>query len=463
MTSARLGRLDDMRRLRLSARLGLLCLLLVAPSLVAAGPVSAQTVTSTEELVEELRRDQVAIAPDANVPIDEQAVAQAVQASSVPLYVAAVSDSTVQQFGDLRALVDEIGFALGDSDAVVLVISDGPDVHAAAGGAAQERGIDTFAALEASNTRRDFSEASVNALVREFAAEIDRQAATGGASGSSPAPATDGGGLGGLVPLLALGALGAGGYALLKSRRTSRSREQELEDARADVESLYGRLGSDVQLLAPGDDPVARQALADASERYNATGALLAKADTPGEYAAARRTAVEGITAARVVRERLGLDPGPDVPMPGGEGPQLTEAARVRIGDEEYDGSPTYQPGRPHYYEGGYYQGQPVPGGWYATPFWQSLLLSGLMSGGLGGGGYRRGYGGGYGGFGGGISGGSFGGGIGGAAGGRRRTGGFGGSFGGGGSRRGGGGWGGGRGGGGGWGGGGGRRGGGGW
>ena len=453
MTAARLGRLQDMRRSHPFARLGLLCLLLVMPSLVAAAPAWAQTVTPADEILDQLREDQVAVAPDADVPLDEQAVEQAVQASSVPLYVAAVSHSTVQQFGDIEALVDELGFALGDSDSVVLVISDRPDVHAASGGAAQERGVNASAALAVANTRDEFTEASVTALVREFAAELDQQVARGPADGSS------GAGLGGLLPLLALGALGAGGYALLSSRRGSRNRAKELEDARADVESLYGRLGSDVQLLAPGDDPVARQALADASERYTATGALLAKADTPGEFAAARRTAVEGLTAARVVRERLGLDPGPDVPLPPGEGPQLTETARVRVGNEEYDGSPTYEPGRPHYYEGGYYQGQPVPGGWYATPFWQSLLLGGLMSGSLGGRGYGRGYGGGFagGGLGGGVGG--FGGGV--IGGGRRgslgRLGGLG-------TRRGsGGGWGGGRrGGGGGWGSGG-RRGGGGW
>ncbi len=243
----------------------------------------------------------------------------------------------------------------------------------------------------------------------------------------------------------------AAAYLLVRSRRRKAAHGKQLEDARADVESLYGRLGSDVQLLAPGDDDVARQALADAGERYNATGALMAKADTLGEYAAARRTAVEGIAAARVVRARLGLDPGPDVPLPPGAGPQLDAPTRVRVGEEEYDGSPQYEPGRPHYYEGGWYGGQQVPGGWYATPFWQTLLLSSVLRGGYGGGygrAYGRGYGGGYGGFGGGISGG-----IGGGTG--RRSGGFGGL---GSGRRGGGGGFGGFGGGGGWGGGGGGR-----
>jgi hypothetical protein len=262
----------------------------------------------------------------------------------------------------------------------------------------------------------------VTGLVREFVGQVDRQAAGAGSGGSSSSSDGGGGGSGGLLAVLGLGALGFGGYALLSSRRTAKTRATQLEDLRADVESLYGRLGSDVQLLAPGDDAVARQALADASERYTATGALLAKADTPGEFAAARRTAVEGIAAARVVRQRLGLDPGPDVPVPEGQGPKLTEPARVQVGEDEYEGSPSYQPGRPHYYEGGYYGGQAIPGGWYATPFWQTLLMGSLLSGGSGRRGY--GYGGRSGGFGGGVfGGGGYSGGLGGL-GGRRRSGG---------------------------------------
>ena len=149
--------------------------------------------------------------------------------------------------------------------------------------------------------------------------------------------------------------------------------------------------------LHAGDDPVARQALADAAERYSATGALLSQADTPGEFEAARRTAVEGLAAARLARTRLGLDPGPDIPPPPGTGPQLRAAERVRVGDDEYEGSPTYAPGRQHYWGGGMVGGSMVPGGWYGVPFWQTMLLGSALSGGFGGfgggyGGYERGY-----------------------------------------------------------------------
>ena len=187
--------------------------------------------------------------------------------------------------------------------------------------------------------------------------------------------------------------IGGGGLFYARSRRKRAAAQQ---GARADVESLYNRLGADVSTLSAGDDAVAKQALADAAERYSATGALLSQADTPGEFEAARRTVVEGLSAARVARTRLGLDPGPDVPPPPGSGPQMQAAGRVQVGDQAYDGSPAYAPGRSHYFGGGYLSGQMVPGGWYGVPFWESMLigsaLSGGFGGGYGGGGYERGY-----------------------------------------------------------------------
>jgi len=377
--------------------------LLAAFLLLGAATVSAQTVTAVDDIVDELRQDQVFLAPDAQVPLDEPDVGAAVRSSEVTVYVAGVSQATADRAGSRAALTDDIGRALQDPSAVVLVITDAPDVWAAEATALRERGVDAGAALEQVNVRGDFDEQNVTGLVRDFVDVLGEQLAAGGGGGSAGGTS--------LTPLLLLGAVGGGGYLLVRSRRQGKARTQELADLRADVESLHGRLGSDVQLLAPGDDPVAEQALADAAERYGATGALMSRADSPGEFAAARRTAIEGITAARVVRARLGLDPGPDVPMPAAEVPTLVEESRVRIGDEEYEGSPDYRPGHAHYYEGGYYGGRPVPSGWYATPFWQGLLLGGLVSGsrrrsgwpsGWSSGGVRRGGSSGFGGGGGG-------------------------------------------------------------
>jgi hypothetical protein len=218
---------------------------------------------------------------------------------------------------------------------------------------------------------------------------------SGNVDGSGDVVDNSGGNGGTILGVLLVGGLVGGGLLYGRSRKR---RQREMEGLRADVESLYNRLGSDVSTIPGGDDTVAKQALSDAAERYNATGALLATADTVGEFAAARRTAVEGLVAARTARQKLGLDPGPEIPMPPGPGPQLTSEGKVRVGDQEYDGSPTYAPGRGHYYGGGYYNGQPVPGGWYSFPFWETLLMTSVLTGGFGGGGvfggggYERGY-----------------------------------------------------------------------
>ncbi|MCY7366336.1 MAG: hypothetical protein LH469_13640, partial [Frankiaceae bacterium] len=365
--------------------------------LLGAAPASAQaTLPSLAEVVDELRADQVYVDPSADIDVDEGAARSTLARSEVQVYVVAVPAALADDAGGDAALVQSIGESLDDPSSVVLLLTDAPSVYADNSQALDERGVNAGQAVR-SIERGDFDEAGIRDFLDAFVTEIDAQAAGGGSASSGGSSSS---GASGLLPLLLVGGAGVGGYALLKSRRNKRESAQELEDARADVESLYGRLGSDVQLLSPGDDAIARQALADAAERYNATGALMAKADSPGEYAAARRTAVEGLTMARVVRERLGLDPGPEVALPPGEGPQLDAPSTVQVGDEEYEGSPRYEPGRPHYYEGGYYGTQHVPGGWYATPFWQTLILSSVLN--RGHGSYGRSYGRGGGMFGGG-------------------------------------------------------------
>lgn len=403
-------------------RRSVLLLLACLAVLGAAGSAGAQATLSVDELVAELEADQVYVEPGLVDGLEEGDLRDEVLDSEVQVYLAVVPDGLATRSGGIASLVQDIGSSIGDSSAVVLVITDRPDVYADNGRDIGSRGVNAGAAVRTTNTYEDFDDAAIEAFVGDFVAEIDDQAAGGGGGGSS-APA-------GLVPLLVVGGLGGGAYLLVRNRKAKQKRLKDLEDARADVESLYHRLGSDVSLLFAGDDKVAQQALTDAGERYNATGALMAKADTLGEFAAARRTAVEGLAATRLVRERTGLDPGPEVPLPPGSVPALQEPARVRVGEEEYDGAPQYSPERPHYFEGGYYGSQQVPGGWYASPFWQTLILSSVLNRGYshGGHGHRSG----------GMSGGMFGGGGGSRSGGG--FGGFGGGGGWGGGRRGGGG-----------------------
>lgn len=149
----------------------------------------------------------------------------------------------------------------------------------------------------------------------------------------------------------------------------------------ADVSSLRDRLGHDVRTLEPGDDPVARQALADASERYSTASTLLERATSDAQLRTAWLAAVEGLAASQTVRQRLGLPLGPPPPSMPTRGPRLERPARIDIEGRSHLGSPTYEPGRPHWFPGGQYGGRPVPAGWYDVPFWPSALVLGGLAG----------------------------------------------------------------------------------
>ena len=192
-----------------------------------------------------------------------------------------------------------------------------------------------------------------------------------------------------VVGLGAVGVGGIGGLAFYSRRKKKRA----LAAARAKVEPYYDRLANEVNTLDPQDNPTARQAVADASERFNTAGSQLASADTVEKLAAARRTTLEGLYAAVTARKALGLDPGPELPpIEEPQGEQLTEAQQVTVQGNNYQGYPSYTPGAPYYYGGG----RGVPGGWYSTPFWETLLLTSVLTGGLGGGWGGGGYGAGY-------------------------------------------------------------------
>ena len=365
-----------MRRFRLLAVASVLGVVL------APGAASATTV---DDVARALKSNPVYVDPKATVDVDADKVRSQLSSSSRMIFVAVLPEAAGAANGGARAVTERIARQLPTPAVTIGLVGDELVALSSAG-----------TGLGAGEAQRLVDRAGGSGTDRLVEALRNLQEAdAGGGSQASGSEGDTGGGNGGAILLGLLGLGAAGGGALLYSRR--RRRERDLEGMRADVESLYHRLGADVSNLPGGEDAVARQALADAAERYNATGALLANADTPGEFAAARRTAVEGLIAARTAREKLGLDPGPEIPPPPVTGPMLTQEQRVRVGDQEFEGSPTYQPGKGHYYGGGFHNGQPVPGGWYAFPFWETMLLTSVLSGGFGGGlfgggGYERGY-----------------------------------------------------------------------
>ncbi|MFI7597192.1 hypothetical protein [Actinoplanes sp. NPDC049681] len=166
---------------------------------------------------------------------------------------------------------------------------------------------------------------------------------------------------------------------VLAWRRGSAAREQrQLDDARAEAQRWYERLGGQVMNLH-ADDPAARQALADASERYNASGGQLQQAKTVRQFELARESALEGLAYVRAARTAMGIDPGPELPpLHGAQGAgRLTREREVTVQGHQYRAGP--QPGAdtPYYYPGGRVQGRPVPAGWYSTPVWKTALGAG--------------------------------------------------------------------------------------
>jgi hypothetical protein len=219
--------------------------------------------------------------------------------------------------------------------------------------------------------------------------------ACGSASGSDISAKGDSGSSSGwawLVGILVVifGGLGA---LIFFSRRRAR---RQLGDARAQVEPYVDRLASEVTTIDPADNAVARQAMADASERLTSAGSQLQTASSIARLVTVRQTVLQGLYAARTARAALGLDLGPPLPSITNEADQLNEQRPVTVQGQTFQGYPNYAPNAPYYYGGGY----GVPGGWYGTPFWQTLLLTSALSGGFGGwgfgGGYNNGYGSGY-------------------------------------------------------------------
>jgi hypothetical protein len=370
--------------------------------LVAAPAAHADAV---DDAVNALRSAPVYVAPGVTEPrIDVAAVTRAI--GSQPIKIAVLPAGDFDSLPKAFSASAQIGQALAPNSPMTVGVVAGNNFNASSS---------KYCAGAASTVARDAVEANVDHLrqtndvtstIQSFVTGLQSRPLSGspacrGSSAAGSSDATGDSGGSGAVPwvLGGIGVVGAGGVgAWMLSRK--RRRQKEMEGRRAEVLSLYDRLGADVQNLHGGDDPVARQALADAAERYTATGSQLSQADTHQEYDVARRTALEGLQAARTARKALGIDPGPDLPpISPAYGEQLSKPQQVQVGDRTVQGYPEYTPGAPYYYGGG----GGYPGGWYSFPFWETLLLGSVLSGGFGGGwggwggggydaGYDRGY-----------------------------------------------------------------------
>lgn len=360
---------------RVNAVLRAVAAIALGIALALGSPAGSALADTVDDAIEALADDSLYVDPAAEISVDEDRVRDAIGGQQ--LLIAVLDDST----GDPFDSATRIGVSRRDNTVAVVV-----DGELAAGSDIVCAGVADEIAGDAVDANIDELQpgGDVTDLLVDFAGRMES------APGLEDCPdASDGNGWLWFAGIGVAGLAGIGGFVVYRNRK----RAERFEGLRAGIISMYDRLAADVSNLDPGEDPVTRQAVADAAERYTSTGALLEQADTDGEYDAARRAALEGLIAARTARERLGLDLGPPLPdLDPPEGEQLTEDRAVTVGEDTYQGHPRYTPGAPHYYPGG----RGVPGGWYPSRFWEGVLLGQVF--GRGSGGYGRGSRGGFGG-----------------------------------------------------------------
>ena len=178
-----------------------------------------------------------------------------------------------------------------------------------------------------------------------------------------------------------------GGVLLIQmgQKRQNKAIEQkahdEVADAVADARRWIERLGSQVLSIA-GSDTASTQAMADASERYNAASAQISTANTVKQASLARESALEGLHYVNAAREIMGMPAGPQLPPLEGQraAGSVTEQRTIEHEGRQISASPVATEDTPNYYPGGKVAGRPVPAGWYSEPWWQSALRTGMWT-----------------------------------------------------------------------------------
>ena len=134
-----------------------------------------------------------------------------------------------------------------------------------------------------------------------------------------------------LLLLIVIGA-GIAIWAQSNKKKEIGRERASFADAQADARRWIERLGSQVLTLS-GNDTASTQALADASERYNAASAAIGQAETVKQAQLARESALEGLHYVNAAREIMGLPAGPELPPLAGQraaAPSSTTASRSR-------------------------------------------------------------------------------------------------------------------------------------
>ncbi|QGU01465.1 hypothetical protein CKALI_02900 [Corynebacterium kalinowskii] len=181
-----------------------------------------------------------------------------------------------------------------------------------------------------------------------------------------------------IVVLAVAGAVVAVSYLTKGGKAQSAA---DFDDAAADARRWIERLGSQV-LSISGTDVASTQAMADASERYNAASSQISTAQTVKQAGLARESALEGLHFVNAARDIMGLPAGPELPPLEGQrqAGQVTEDRTINFEGRQITVSPQATPQANHYHPGGMVAGRPVPAGWYSEPWWASALRTGVWT-----------------------------------------------------------------------------------
>jgi uncharacterized membrane protein YgcG len=166
--------------------------------------------------------------------------------------------------------------------------------------------------------------------------------------------------------------------AMTVGKNRASARERDLADAKAEARRWTERLGGQVMNLV-GTNAAAKQAMADAAERFTAAGSQMEQATTVPQAHLTTRTALEGLYYVRAARLAMDLDPGPDLPASPDQrsAGAVAEDRSVNVEGHDYQASPDPSDQTPHYYPGGRVAGRSVPQGWYSEPWWRPALIGG--------------------------------------------------------------------------------------